>query len=204
MPTEAKTNPQNKVVAVTSRKPDTGGVPATEHPRWYIAEVKYNYERVCREKAQIFGLEAYVASTKETHHYDGGKKRDVEHILIPCRVFIRMNDSQRVPFMKTCPYVYKFMTDKAGTADAYGHKPYAIVPDDQMQTLQFMLYNASNPVSFVEHPLHPGDRVRIVRGPLKDLEGAFVRDTSGTHIAVAIDNLGYAVTSIAIDDVQPA
>lgn len=190
------------MVAVPTRKPHTGGVPSGEVLHWYIAEVKYNHERLCRQQVEALGYEAYVASRHEMHYYECSHKREVEHIVIPRRVFIRIDDSQRVPLMRQCSLIYHFMTDRAKMARNSGQKAYAMVPDSQMRDLQYMLYHASNPVSFTDQPLRLGERVRVVRGPLKGLAGQFLREATTTHIVITIEGLGCAMTSVEKDDVE--
>lgn len=202
MTTNETTNDGEVMVAADARKPHTGGVPSNESASWYIAEVKYNHERLCRERVKDLGFDSYVASQSEMHYYDKSHKREVEHIVIPRRVFIRMADKDRVPLMRDCSYIYHFMTDRAKMARNSGQKAYAMVPDSQMRDLQYMLYHASNPVSFTDQPLRLGERVRVVRGPLKGLAGQFLREAATTHIVITIEGLGCAMTSVEKDDVE--
>lgn len=193
---------RDMMVAVPTRKPHTGGIPSGEVLHWYIAEVKYNHERLCRQQVEALGYEAYVASRHEMHYYECSHKREVEHIVIPRRVFIRIDDSQRVPLMRQCSLIYHFMTDRAKTSSPFGGRNYAQVPDQQMRDLQYMLYNASNPVSFVDQPLRLGDHIQVMRGPLKGLQGQYLRDATGTYIVITIDQLGCAMTTISTDDIR--
>ncbi len=201
MTTNETTDNGDVRVAANERKPHTGGVPGSESLYWYVAEVKYNHERLCRSRVQELGFEAYVASQTEMHHYDKSHNREVEHIVIPRRVFIRMTDNQRVPLMRSCSLIYHFMTDRARTAGSTNQRAYAMVPDYQMRDLQYMLRQAGNPVSFTDQPLRLGERVRVVRGPLKGLVGQFLRDATASHIVITINGLGCAMTSIEKDDV---
>lgn len=185
---------------VKVHKTPAGGVP---EKKWYIAEVRVGMERVCRERLLRSGIESYVASRIETRVYASRNRRIVEQVVIPAKLFVHIPDDERVPVLQTCsPAIYKFMIDHAGRPNNLGVKPYAIVPDEQMQRLRFMLGQAERPVEFASRPLHLGDRVRVIRGPLRGLEGSFLRQGRSTYIVVLIETLGYTFTEIQQDDVE--
>lgn len=170
--------------------------------KWFVAVVRRNREEMCRKDLQRLGIEAYVASQKETHVYRNRHRREVTRIVIPGIVFVHIQDSQRLQILKENPLIQFFMTDKAALTTEYGRRPFAIIPDSQMDTLRFMLYHAEAPVSFVETPLHLGDHIRVIRGNLAGLEGSFVRDANSTSIVVTLDLLGSAVVTISPLDIE--
>ena len=66
-----------------------------------------------------------------------------------------------------------------------------------------MLRHAESTVEMHDHVFKTGDQVRIVRGPLKDLEGELCRvESDKPMVAVRIDCLGYACVSIEKSDVE--
>ena len=194
-------------------KSPAGGVPPAE---WHIAEVRCGMERACRDKLQRTGFESYVASRVETRVYASRNRRRVERVVIPAKVFVRLTEAEHIVAHEACaPALYKFMTDRArqprdaeplsSAADRFrraGH-PFAVVPEEQMQRLRFMLGQAERPVEFVTRPLSLGDRVRVIRGPLAGLEGGFVRQGRATYIAVLLDALGCTLTEIPETDIEP-
>ena len=176
---------------------------STEQKQWFVAEVRTSMERACRQKIVDSGLEAFVASQTERHVYASRNTRTVEHVVIPSKIFVHVLDSQRVGIMQLCsPSIYKFMTNRAAADNKYGLKPYAVIPDEQMQRLMFMLGRAERPVSFVEQPLKVGDRIRVIRGPLTGLEGNYMRDGRASYIVVNLDLLGFTLTEVQHNDVE--
>jgi transcription antitermination factor NusG len=69
------------------------------------------------------------------------------------------------------------------------------IPDEQIEKLKFLLHNADAKVSMEEN-LKVGDKVRLVRGPLKGLEGelSYIEENKPV-VAIRINGLGYACMS---------
>ncbi|MBR1792911.1 MAG: UpxY family transcription antiterminator [Bacteroidales bacterium] len=169
---------------------------------WYVALTGYNYERYCRDQIQRLGYEAYVASQKEVHVYSNRTRREVEKIVIPSLVFIRIPASYCLRVRQDCEYVKQLLLNRAATPDKYGHHPFAIIPDDQLQTLQFMLGQSERPVTITPDPLSLGDHVRILRGSLAGLTGRVTRLSGNSYIAVSLGLLGSALCQISATDVE--
>ena len=178
-----------------------GGV---EEGKWHIAEVRTGMERVCRDKLLKAGYTAYVASRMEERVYASRNRRKIERVLIPSKIFVHITDSDRIPVLQLCtPAIYKFMTDKACAPKANGMRNYAIVPDIQMQQMQFMLGYADKPVSFSTSILNEGDPIHVVRGPLAGLDGFFIKQNNNTYVAVRVNLIGYTVTEMPEADIIP-
>ena len=178
---------------------------AVENAKWYIAECKASRERIVRTLLQKAGYEAYIASQVETHVYKSRNRRDVEKVLLPCRVFVRTEKKNLMDIMLAHSAVYRFQMEKAAKTDQYGSKPFAVVPDDQMQQLQYVLGKAKNPVSFTADDLTLNQKVRIMRGPLAGVEGWFYQKGPTSYIVIKVE-MGfshYAYTEILVEDVQP-
>lgn len=179
-----------------------GDAVGVQSPQWYVAFVGHNTEKSCRDKLQQLGVESYVATQEEIHEWKNGRKKKVERVVISTLIFLRVTEKQRRELVQL-PFIKYFLTDKARPVNDYGHHPLAVIPDSQMQQLRFMLYNADEPVSFVAEHLRLGDHIRVIRGSLKGLEGNVIRYKDGASYLVAqIENLGYAMMKIAIEDVE--
>ena len=177
-----------------------GGV--SPGPLWYVVDVRSTMERVIRDRLLNQGIEAYVASQEDLHVYKNRTKRMTERIVITSKVFVRIQPEQRLDVLRAHPAVYKFLIDKASQPSVTGYRRYAIIPDAQIQRLQYMLRYSPEPVTFIDRPLHLGDRVRVLRGPLVGFEGDFLRQGSHTYIVVTLDKLGYTQTQFPLSDVE--
>ena len=173
--------------------------------RWYIAECKETRERTLRTMLQKAGYEAYVASQVETHVYKSRNRRTVEKVLLPCRVFVHTEVEKLPGLLMEYSSLYRFQLNRAGTSDEYGHKPFAFVPDDQMQQLRYVLGQAENPVYFTTDDLHLNQKVRVMRGVLAGFEGWYLQKGSASYVVLKVEMgfSNYAYTEVPVEDVQP-
>ena len=161
---------------------------------WVAALVQVRSEKAVGKKLESLGIENWVPTQMEVHQWSDRKKK-VERVVIPMFVFIRAEESA----LKSLAYhsfIYKLVT-------LPGQKSPAIIPDSQIENLRFMLKQTETPVEMREHVFKTGDHVRIVRGPLKDLEGELCMvEADKPMVAVLIDCLGYACVSIDKSDLE--
>ena len=174
---------------------------AAENRFWFVAVVNRNSEKLIREKLLLKGYDAYVAAQMEDHVWANGRKKRIEHVLIPARIFVRLTEEERREVVHL-PYINYFLTDKARSANEFGTHPLAVIPDREMQMLRFMLCNAESPVDIVSMPFRAGDRIRIVRGALKGFEGEVTRLAGETYIFVRLSILGAATTRVLPQDIE--
>lgn len=177
---------------------------AMAEAKWYIAECKPTRERTIRTALEKMGIEVYLASQMETHVYKSRNKRQVEKIVIPGKVFIRTQENKLMNILLEFSSIYRFMLNRAVTNEN-GFRPYAVVPDNQMAQLQYMLGNASNPVYLTADDLKLNQKVKVMRGPLAGLEAFFQKKGHESYIVLKVE-MGmshYAITEIPIEDVQP-
>lgn len=160
---------------------------------------RHNTEKAAAERLTAAGYDAYVATQEEYKVWPCGKRGRVERVVIPSVVFVRCAEPDRIAILKM-PFMSRFMTDRAGEANALGRKPVATIPDNQIQRLRFMLGNSDAPVTFTGR-FERGQRVRVVRGRLQGLEGQIVSDPDGSsRLCIGVDLLGSA--SLLIDPVN--
>lgn len=176
---------------------------APEEPRhWFVAIVGHNTEKACAERLKTAGYECYLPTQEETRVWKNGRRAKIERVVLPTIIFIKCTERERREVVKQ-PYIKRFMTNRAGTLVNDLHKPVAIIPDRQIDTLRFMVGNSNNPVTIVS-TYRKGDKVRVIRGSLRGLEGEIVRTPDGKeHLTVGIDFLGYARIEIDRLDVEP-
>lgn len=156
--------------------------------RWVAALVQMNCEKKVAAKLDKMGIANYVPVQHEEHQWSDRKKK-VDRVVIPMVVFVRLAQNEEDEFRKLS-FIFKFITYP-------GSKELATpIPDEQIENLKFLLHNADAKVSIVEN-LKVGDKVRLVRGPMKGLEGelGYVEENKPI-VVIRIDGLGYACVSI--------
>ena len=162
--------------------------------RWVAALVHSNCEKKVATKLEKLGIENYVAIQTEEHQWSDRKKK-IDRIVIPMVVFVRLAKNEEDEFRRL-PFIMKFITYPGAEELA------TPIPDEQIEKLKFLLHNADVKVSIVEN-LKVGDRVRLVRGPMKGLEGelSYIEDNKPI-VAIRIDGLGYACVSVEKNNLE--
>ena len=156
--------------------------------RWVAVLVQMNCEKKVAAKLDKMGIANYVPVQEEEHQWSDRKKK-IDRIVIPMVVFVRLAQNEEDEFRRLS-FIFKFITYP-------GSKELATpIPDEQIEKLKFLLHNADAKVSIAEN-LKVGDRVRLVRGPMKGFEGelSYIEENKPI-VAIRIDGLGYACVSV--------
>ena len=165
------------------------------HPvRWVAALVQMCTEKKVGDCLTKLGIENYVPTQTEIHQWSDRKKK-VERVVIPMVVFVRVDEAtERTLRMQS--FIRKILTYP-------GQKAAAVIPDEQIDRLKFMLKQADSSVELMPENLRVGDRVRIARGALKGLEGELCKSVpEKSMVAIRIDGLGYACVSVSVGDLE--
>lgn len=192
-------NETNSVVTVPS---GVGSAVGVAKSNWFVAVVKNNTEKAVLERMLKLGYECYVPIQKEIRIWRNGKRAIVDRVVIPSLVFIHCTEAVRRDVV-SLPYIIRFLTNRAGSSPEGLNKPLAIIPDSQIRTLQFMVGNSDTPVTFTPCIYRQGDKIRVIRGNLKGLEGEVqVVDDRHSELSVVIGLLGSAKLTIDTVDVE--
>ena len=162
--------------------------------RWVAALVHTNCEKKVAAKLDKMGIANYVPIQHEEHQWSDRKKK-IDRVVIPMVVFVRLPRNEEDEFRKLS-FILKFITYP-------GSKELATpIPDEQIEKLKFLLHNADAKVSIVEN-LKVGNRVRLIRGPMKGLEGelSYIEENKPI-VAIRIDGLGYACVSVEKNNLE--
>ena len=161
---------------------------------WTAVLVQMCTEQKVSTKLNKLGITNYVPTQTEIHQWSDRKKK-VERIVIPMVVFVFV-DKDIEKQLRTYSFIYKFISYP-------GQKEAAIIPDEQIEHLKFMLNNADSTGEVSNTIYEIGDEIEIVRGPLKGLHGElcyFEKDKP--MIGVYLELLGYACVNINISDIK--
>ncbi len=188
-----------RVAPVTDVVDDAVGM---EKSQWYVAIVKHNTEKNCADKLAKLGIHNYVPIQTEYRVWKNGRKSKVDRVVIPSTVFINCTEQERREIVKL-PFINRFMTNKAGKSIESNNKPIAIIPNNQLERLKFMLNQSDIPVEIVANSYTLGDKVRVIRGNLIGLEGVVIGlKNTKSEVLVSIDILGCARLSIDNIDLE--
>ena len=161
--------------------------------RWIAVLVQVCTEKKVGEKLSRIGIENYVPTQLEIHQWSDRKKK-IEHIVIPMVVFV-YTDEHTEKQIRNFSFIYKILSYP-------GSKSSAIIPDQQIDQLKFMLKHAESKVELNNNIFNVGEQVRISRGPLKGLEGElFYVIAEKPIVGIRIECLGYACVNVSKSDI---
>ena len=164
------------------------------HPkRWIAALVQMCMEKKVGERLTKLGVENYVPTQTEIRQWSDRKKK-VERVVIPMVVFVH-TDEKTERSLRMHSFIRKILTYPGQTTAA-------VIPNDQIDRLKFMLRQSDSPVEMMEQRLQVGDRVHIVRGALQGLEGELYKNVDKSMVAIHIEALGYACVSVSVEDIE--
>lgn len=163
------------------------------HPKYWVATlVQVRSEKAVGKKLDGLKIENYVPTQKEIHQWSDRKKK-VERVIIPLVVFVHA-DKATIKRLITYTFIHKVLSYP-------GTNIPALIPDIQIETLKFMLKQSEALVEMRHTVFKTGDYVRVVRGPLKGLEGELCRvESDKSAVAVQIEGLGFACVNIDRSD----
>ncbi len=188
---------------VTTARPDAGGAVGVASRQWFVAIVKNNTEKSAEERLGRLGHETYVARQQVLRVWKNGRKAKVDKVLIPAMVFVKCTEAERKEIV-ALPFISRFMTNKVAASAESPTKPLAVIPQEQIDTLKFMLGQSDIPVTMVAAPYKVRDRVVVVRGNLRGLEGEVVQTAEGkSDLIIRVDLLGCAQVTINAIDLEP-
>jgi transcription antitermination factor NusG len=159
--------------------------------KWYALRVKSNREKVVAEGLRYKGYEVFLPCYPQESRWSD-RTKVLELPLFPGYVFCRMEISLRLPALKI-PGSLGFVEIR---------KVPIAVSDGEIEALARII-SAKAPV--VPWPsLHVGERVRIERGPLRDIEGVVADLKAGLKLIVSVELLQRSVAvEISRDVITP-
>lgn len=174
---------------------------SSNHRNWYIAMVRNNTEKISCQKLRALGYEVFLPIQEEVSIWKDGRKKKRDRILLPGLVLIRLTEKQRKEVVNL-PYINKFMVNHAGAVNSYNRHPIAVVPNEQIERLRFMLGDKSSTVNIEPLNLKIGEKVRIICGNLRGLEGNVYQNSSGnSYIVIRLENLCCASVRVSLEEV---
>lgn len=167
-----------------------------EKRHWFVAIVNHNSEKQSSEQLTKMGVTNYLPTQAEIRVWRNGRKSKVDRIVIPSTIFIYCTEQRRREIVGF-PFIFRFMTNKAGGIKDSSNKPLAIIPDNEIERLKFMLGQSDIHVEITKKPFNTGDKVRVIRGHLAGLEGEVLdMNHAKSELVVALNFIGCAKLSI--------
>lgn len=175
---------------------------SADERKWFIAVVGNNTEKSSNKKLEELGYETYLPIQEYTSVWKDGRKKKRERVVIPHIIFTKLTEKERLTVVNL-PFINYFMVNKATKVNEFNRHSPAIVPDEQIRKLRFMLGQNDSEVLFDPTKAKLGDKVRIIRGSLAGLEGVLSRqDEKKSYVVVQLDYLGSAKIEVSMSDIE--
>ena len=162
---------------------------------WFIARVSPNTEKSTRTKLRALGHEVFVASQPELRFWRNGirtKKRTIEKVVITQYIFLHLTRKERETVIRY-PFVKEFMKNKATRTG----KDFALMGDDEMDTLMQMFSQGEHPVLFDTAGYTVGEEVHLHLGSFDYTARVVrIRGDSTTYYGIRVSELGCAYMEV--------
>ena len=171
---------------------NSGGVPGGRELHWYAAYTRPNREFAVKEQLDKLEVENFLPTEESLRETPSGRKK-VRVPLIHGMIFIRTDKTTSFSLINEHFLRIVYLKDIEGRHSL-------IVPDKQMADFMLVLNVAANGVEVLNKNLRPGDRVRVIQGPLAGLEGELIRIHGHKRVVIRLAG----VISIATSYIPPS
>lgn len=161
--------------------------------KWYVAYVLSRHEKKTAENLTKMGIEHFLPVQEEIRQWTH-RRQKVTRVVIPMMIFVRADAKERAAVL-TLSSVSRYMVLRGE------HTP-AVIPDSQMERFRFMLDYSDAAVEMCPAPLSPGEKVRVIKGPLAGLEGELVETGGRSKVVVRLEMLGCAGVDMPVGFVE--
>jgi len=147
--------------------------------QWFALQVRGRHERLVSTILTNKGYESFLPTYR---NWEGPKrKRHEESPLFPGYVFCRFDAFRRLPILVTPGVIHVV---------GIGRQPVAIDEIEMHSLVRIVDENfQAEPIDF----LQPGEKVRIVEGPLSGVEGILIDHKNSLQLILSVTLLGRSV-----------
>ncbi len=148
---------------------------------WYAVYTRARHEKVVAEELWLRQIESFLPLQERLSTWKDRRKL-VQFPLFPGYLFVRTEmQSRRLDILRV-PSVVRIM--------GFNGVPESI-PAAQIDAVKSLVFNE---IPMNPHPfIHAGDRVRIIRGPLREMEGLLLEKKNRYTFILSIDLIQQSV-----------
>lgn len=167
-------------------------VEAVPRPAWYAIWTRSHSEQLVADQLQAKGFDVFLPKIGIWSRR-GGVRHVIKVPMFSSYLFLHeVVDKQRYIEVQKARGIVRILGERWDRL--------AAIPDPEIETLQHALDAGAN---VIPHPyLHEGQRVRIVEGPLRGLEGLLVKNQSKKGLLVLSVNLLRRSVAAQVDCTQ--
>ena len=165
---------------------------------WYVVQTQ-RYKEV-ESRDLLSSPKGYVNdSTKAPYTveaYAAVQEDEGNRLVIHGKIFIRVEEINRIDVLRKCPYLKGYVKDLALAHTENDFTDFARVPDREIKALRAILEIADGDVEYSEEPFSVNDIVKFKKGilskseALKDMQGTIEMVNGKKHATIILDKLG--------------
>jgi transcription antitermination factor NusG len=149
--------------------------------RWYALSLRSRYEKKAHADLVSRGIESFLPLIEEVHVWSDRKKRVLEP-LFRGYLFVRTDLRDRISILQA-PGVIRFVQIGARLSS---------IPEEQIDWVRIII---GHPKSVQRETfLSDGERVRIIGGPFKGVEGIVLSVRGSTRVVLSLDCIAQSVS----------
>jgi transcription antitermination factor NusG len=148
---------------------------------WYVFYTKSKFEKKIDASLVEKGIESFLPLITVVRRWSDRKKK-VEEPLFKSYIFAHVNEKERLEVLQV-QGVVKCISFRGRIA---------IVPDFQIEGIKRLLEHKADSLE-VGECFNKGDRVRVITGSLKGLEGIVDMRSDGKRVVFNIDSIGKSI-----------
>ena len=159
--------------------------------KWYALHTRSRHEKTVAEELWRRQIESFLPLREVVSQWKDRRKK-VQFPLFPGYLFVHVPMQERRLEILSLPSVVRIIGFQDGPAP---------IPDDQIQAVKSLVFSQ---LPFDSHPyLKEGDRVRIIRGPLRGLEGVLVEKKNRYSFVLSVDLICQAAAcEVDVSDIE--
>lgn len=167
---------------------------AKKETHWYAFYVRMHHEKKTAEKLEMLKVVHFLPIQEVIRQWSDRKKK-IKQVVIPMLIFICTDEKGRIELLQNLPSLTGCLIDPAT------RRP-AIIRNEEMEKFKFMLDFSDETIRFQSEPLAPGEKVEVIKGSLKGLQGELVELEDHSQVMIRIEHLGYATVEIPVGYVK--
>lgn len=149
-----------------------------EQEFWYVARTRANQELGLRNSFIKYEITHYLPTHMVTRRLSDRVKR-VEVPVINNLIFIKTTKQKAFSIVKDYSLKISYIRDFETNA-------LLVVPEKQMADFMFVMDLSPESIQQCTADFVPGDKVKVIKGPLAGIEGELVRIDGKTHVMLRI------------------
>lgn len=152
---------------------------------WYAVWTRSRHEQTVRQQLEQQRVDAFLPTVTRWSRWKDRKKK-IDWPLFPGYCFARFDPAERLRVLK-CAGVVSIVSFNGEIAP---------IPEIEIENIRRVVESELqyDPCPFVRE----GDRVEVIRGPLRGIVGSLVRKGAHARLVLSVDLIGQAV-SVEVD-----